>query len=127
MGDMNDGPEFDIHAALLGGCFLEPLMGSIWDPGRIFYNTHTSFPIKDRWTIDFLDRVVNPLGSSKYGQPAELRSWIDHILVSPELINSVVPDSAGIFHKKPTVPKLPAKYRKMRGTDHHPPYVILKL
>ena len=29
MGDMNDGPEFDIHAALLGGCFLEPLMGSI--------------------------------------------------------------------------------------------------
>lgn len=127
MGDMNDGPEFDIHAALLGGCFLEPLMGSIWDPGRIFYNTHTSFPINDRWTIDFLDRIVNPLGSSKYGQPTELRSWIDHILVSPEIKESVVPNSAGIFHKKPTVPKLPAKFKKVRGTDHHPPYVTLDL
>ena len=127
MGDMNDGPEFDIHAALLGGCFLEPMMGSIWDPGRIFYNTHSSFSVKDRWTIDFLDRVVNPLGVSRYGQPAELRSWIDHILVSPELKNSVVPNSAGIFHKKASVPKLPAKYRRMRGTDHHPPYVTLGL
>jgi hypothetical protein len=127
LGDMNDGPEFDIHAALLGGCFLEPLMGSIWDPARIFHNTHSSFPVADRWTIDFLDRVVNPLGRSRYGQPSELRSWIDHILVSPELKGAVVPNSAGILHKQPSVPKLPSKYRTMRGTDHHPPYVILDL
>jgi len=127
LGDMNDGPEFDIHAALLGGCFLEPLMGNIWDPVRIFYNTHTSFLIKDRWTIDFQDRVVNPLGRSRYGQPTELRSWIDHILVSPELKGAVVPNSADILHKQPSVPKLPSKYRKMRGTDHHPPYVTLDL
>ncbi len=127
MGDMNDGPEFDIHAAMLGGCFLEPLMGSIWDPARIFHNTHGSFPVADRWTIDFLDRVVNPLGRSRYGQPSELRSWIDHILVSPELKGSVVPNSAGIIHRQPSVSKLPSKYRTMRGTDHHPPYVTLDL
>ncbi|MDD2900802.1 MAG: endonuclease/exonuclease/phosphatase family protein [Syntrophales bacterium] len=127
MGDMNDGPEFDIHAALLGGCFLEPLMGSIWDPVRIFHNTHTSFPTKDRWTIDFLDRVVNPLGSSKYGQPSELRSWIDHILVSPELKSSVVPNTAGILHKQPSILGLPGKFKGVRGTDHHPPFVALDL
>ena len=127
LGDMNDGPEFDIHAALLGGCFLEPLMGSIWNPERIFYNTHTSILIKDRWTIDFQDRVVNPLGRSRYGQPTELRSWIDHILVSPELRRTVVRNSAGILHRQPSVAKLPIKYRKMRGTDHHPPYVTLDL
>lgn len=127
LGDMNDGPEFDIHAALLGGCFLEPMMGSIWDPARIFHNTHSSFPIVDRWTIDFLDRVVNPLGRSRYGQPSELRSWIDHILVSPELKEAVVPNSAGILHKQPSVPKMPNNYRTMRGTDHHPPYVTLDL
>jgi len=127
MGDMNDGPEFDIHAALLGGCFLEPLMGSIWDPVRIFHNTHASFPSKDRWTIDFQDRVVNPLGPSRYGQPSELRSWIDHILVSPELKSSVVPDTAGILHKQPSTPRLPKKFKAVRGTDHHPPFVVLDL
>ncbi len=127
LGDMNDGPEFDIYSALLGGSFLEPLMGSIWDPSRVFHNTHTTFPNKDRWTIDFRDRVVNPLKSSRYGQPAELRSWIDHILVSPKLKDSVVQDSAGILHKKPRVPGLPSKHRRMRGTDHHPPYVTLDL
>lgn len=127
MGDMNDGPEFDVHAALLGGCFLEPLMGSIWDPGRIFHNTHASIPSKDRWTIDFLDRVVNPLGTSKYGQPSELRSWIDHILVSPELKSSVVPQSAEILHKQPRVPGLPKKFKSLRGTDHHPPFMVLDL
>ena len=129
LGDMNDGPEFDIHAALLGGCFLEPLMGSVWDPARVFYNTHASFPIKDRWTIDFQDRVVNPMGRSRYGQPTELRSWIDHILVSPELKNSVVPGTAGILHKQPRVLGLPKKYKRelKRGTDHHPPYVTLDL
>ncbi len=127
LGDMNDGPEFDIYSALLGGSFLEPLMGNIWDPNRIFHNTHISVPPRERWTIDFQDRVVNPLRSSRYGQPTELRSWIDHILVSPELRDSVVQGSAGILHKQPRVQGLPTKYRSIRGTDHHPPYVTLDL
>lgn len=127
MGDMNDGPEFDIYAALIGGCFLEPVMGSIWDPKRIFYNTHVSTDIKNRWTIDFLDRIVNPLEAAKYGQSKELRSWIDHILVSPELKDSIVPNSADILHKQPKILGIPKKYASMRGTDHHPPYVTLDL
>lgn len=127
LGDMNDGPEFDIHAALLGGAFLEPVMGSIWSPNRILHNSHEIINKEHRWTIDFKDRVVNPLGKSRYGQPSELRSWIDHILVSPELKNSVVQNSARIYHKKPKVHGMPTKFSKIKGTDHHPPYVALDL
>lgn len=127
MGDMNDAPEFDVYAALLGGCFLEPIMGSIWDPNRIFHNTHVSFPTKNRWTIDFYDRIVNPLERSKYGQPSELRSWIDHILVSPELKDCVKAETTGILHKQPAVKGLPRRFAGMRGTDHHPPYVVIRL
>jgi len=128
MGDMNDGPEFDIYAALLGGYFLEPVMGSVWDPSRILFNTHAAYkPKKDRWTIDFKDRVVNPLEASRYGQPAELRSWIDHILVSPELKDAIVKGTPKILHKQPRVPGLPKKYAGVRGTDHHPPFVTLDL
>lgn len=127
MGDMNDAPEFDVYAAMLGGCFLEPIMGSIWDPKRIFHNTHASLPTKDRWTIDFYDRIVNPLERSKYGQPSDLRSWIDHMLVSPELKDRVRAETAGILHKQPTVKGLPKQFAGMRGTDHHPPYVEICL
>lgn len=124
MGDMNDGPEFDTYAALLGGAFLEPVMGSVWDPKRVFHNAHAGVPPKDRWTIDFRDRVVNPLTELKYGGRAELRSWIDHILLSPELQDSVVPGSARIFHHRPK----PVPGRSMpKPTDHHPPYVTLNL
>jgi exonuclease III len=121
LGDMNDGPEFDIHAALLGGAFLEPVMGSVWDPRRVFHNTHADLKPKDRWTIDFQDRIVNPLGRSKYGAPTDLRSWIDHILVSPELRDSVVPGSAKIYHHGSSGSS------RIKPTDHHPPYVTLKL
>ncbi|ODS41350.1 MAG: hypothetical protein A7315_06545 [Candidatus Altiarchaeales archaeon WOR_SM1_79] len=127
MGDMNDGPEFDKYAAMLGGGFLEPVMGSIWHPNKIMYNPHYPLDKKDRWTIDFLDRVVNPLGTSRYGMPSEMRSWIDHILVSPELKECIVKDSTGILHEQPRVPELPKELRGMKGTDHHPPYVTLDL
>ncbi len=127
MGDMNDGPEFDIHAALLGGAFLEPVMGSVWDPARVFHNSHAWYPAKDRWTIDFQDRVVNPLENAKYGNPADMRSWIDHILLSPELKESVAAGSAGILHAEPEVTEAPDRYRRLRATDHHPPYVTLDL
>lgn len=127
LGDMNDGPEFDIYAALLGGAFLEPVMGSIWDPVRILHNCHQKVKKDQRWTIDFQDRIVNPLGKSRYGQPSELRSWIDHILISPELKSSIIPDSTGIFHGQTAVPGIPAEFRNIKGTDHHPPYVMLDL
>lgn len=122
LGDMNDGPEFDNQFALLGGAFLEPVMGSIWEPKKVFSNTHMYFPEKDRWTIDFKDRVVNYLESSRYGQPSELRSWIDHILVSPDLSDKVIYENVGIIHNEPKVSEVPGKYKTGRATDHHPPY-----
>jgi exonuclease III len=127
MGDMNDSPKFDVYFAMLGGAFLEPVMGSVWDPVRIMHNCHATIKKGDRWTIDFKDRVVNPLDRSRFGQPAELRSWIDHILVSPQLKDSVVPKSFGILHKQPRVEGLPKKHWGMRGSDHHPPYVTLDI
>ncbi len=127
MGAMNDGPEFDAQSALQGGAFLEPVMGSVWDPARIFSNAHAFCPIKDRWTIDFQDRVVNPLEDARYGVPAEMRSWVDHILLSPELKDCIAPGSAGILHTEPEVAEAPEAHRSLRGSDHHPPFVTLDL
>lgn len=124
MGDMNDGPEFDVYAAMLGGAFLEPIMGSVWDPVKVFHNPHHTLKKDVRWTIDFKDRVVNPLEATKYGTPTDLRSWIDHILLSPALRLAVVPGSAQIKHHRP---KLVAGHGLMKPTDHHPPFVTVAL
>jgi endonuclease/exonuclease/phosphatase family metal-dependent hydrolase len=127
LGDFNDGPEYDAYSAVLGGgSFLEPVMGSVWAPDKVFTN-HAGYPRERRWTIDFADRILNPLSRSRYGQPTEMRSWIDHILVSPALRGRVVAGSAKIAHRQPRVLGLPADHARMRGTDHHPPYVTLDL
>jgi exonuclease III len=127
LGDMNDSAEFDIYSAELGGSFLVPVMGNVWDPSRIFTNPHAGIHEDERWTIDFKDRVVNPLQEVRYGLPADMRSWIDHILVSPELRTSVVPDSATIHHVQPVPTGWDRVPRGTRGTDHHPPSISLEL
>lgn len=114
MGDFNDGPEFDVDAAMIGGGFLEPVMGSVWDPRRVLHDPHQGMDPKERWTIDFADRIVNPMKESKFGDPTTLRSWIDHILFSPDLTGGIVEGSAGIARHE-TGPGAP--------TDHHPPFV----
>jgi hypothetical protein len=119
MGDFNDGPEFDVDAQLIGGGFLEPVMGSVWDPRRVLHNPHLALKPADRWTIDYADRILNPLAHSKYGQPTTLRAWIDHILFSPELAETIEPGSAQIAHHRTSGPDVP--------TDHHPPYVTADL
>jgi endonuclease/exonuclease/phosphatase family metal-dependent hydrolase len=128
LGDFNDGPEYDVYSAVLGGgSFLEPVMGTVWAPEKVFTNTHADHPHERRWTIDFADRILNPLTQSRYGRPAEMRSWVDHILVSPALRDCIVPGSAKIAHRQPTVPGLPEAHATIRGTDHHPPYATLDL
>jgi endonuclease/exonuclease/phosphatase family metal-dependent hydrolase len=128
LGDFNDGPEYDVYSAALGGgSFLEPVMGSVWQPDKVFTNTHADHPERTRWTIDFADRILNPLTDSRYGQPTEMRSWIDHILVSPALRGSIVAGTAQIAHRQPAAPGPPAAHARLRGTDHHPPYVTLEL
>ena len=101
--------------------------GSVWQPDRVFTTTHADHPERTRWTIDFADRILNPLADSRYGQPTEMRSWIDHILVSPALRGSIVAGTAQIAHRRPAAPGLPAAQARPRGTDHHPPYVTLEL
>jgi hypothetical protein len=124
---MNDSAEFDIYAARLGGAFLDRVIGSIWDPMRIFSDPHHAIDLKDRWTMDYKDRVVNPLAESRYGMPTDLRSWIDHILVSPELRSTIVSGTAVIHHGQPLATGMPAGGKRIRGTDHHPPSVTLDL
>ncbi|MGH9277204.1 MAG: endonuclease/exonuclease/phosphatase family protein [Acidimicrobiales bacterium] len=127
MGDLNDSAEFDIYAAKIGGAFLIPVMGSVWDPVRIFRNVHADVAQKERWTIDFQDRVVNPMTESRYGMPTAMRQWIDHILVSPELAAAVVPGTAVIHHQQPVPAGWTGTRPRGRGTDHHPPSVTLEL
>jgi endonuclease/exonuclease/phosphatase family metal-dependent hydrolase len=127
LGDLNDSAEFDIYSAQLGGSFLMSVMGNVWDPLRVFTNPHHGIDRRQRWTIDFKDRVVNPLQEVRYGMPASMRSWIDHILVSPGLRTSLVPDSATIHHTQPVPAGWDRVPRGARGTDHHPPSVSLEL
>jgi hypothetical protein len=90
MGDMNDGPGLDPFEALIGSSFVETVMGSIFDPDKIFHNvlwhfTKTSETRKNLWTAQFPDPIVNnPLGY-------EHRVWIDHIIVSRDMTK---PDNA---------------------------------
>jgi exonuclease III len=119
MGDFNDGPELDVDAQLIGGGFLEPVMGSVWEPRRVMHNPHAGLRAADRWTIDYADRILNPLVQSRYGQQTTMRSWIDHILFSPELAETVEAGSAQIEHHNTRRADAP--------TDHHPPYVTADL
>lgn len=86
MGDMNDGPGLDAFEALIGSSFVETAMGSVFDPDRIFHNvlwhyTNSSQSKKDLWTAQFPDPIVNnPLGWKH-------RVWIDHIILSKDILD----------------------------------------
>ncbi len=77
MGDMNDGPGLDPYEKMVGKSFVETVMGSVYEPQNIFYNTLWSPDKKRIWTASFKDPIV----SSPYGKKHYV--WIDHILVSP--------------------------------------------
>jgi hypothetical protein len=90
MGDMNDGPGLDAFESIVGKSFVETVVGSVFEPDGIFHNvlwhmTGTSKTRKDLWTAEFPDPIVNnPLGW-------EHRIWIDHILVSPSMLENDSP------------------------------------
>ncbi len=90
MGDMNDGPGYDAYEMKLGKSFVETVMGSVFEPGNIFHNTlwwmsQSSATKEDLWTVEFPDPIVeNALGYKH-------RVWIDHILVSPDLLKPESP------------------------------------
>lgn len=85
MGDMNDGPGLDAFEKLLGLSFVETVMGSVFQPEKVLHNTlwwmsRNSDTRKDLWTADFPDPIV----STPFGM--RHRVWIDHILVSPDML-----------------------------------------
>ncbi|TKJ32455.1 hypothetical protein CEE39_05340 [bacterium (candidate division B38) B3_B38] len=90
MGDMNDGPGLDPFEKMIGRSFVETVMGSVYNPGKIFHNalwwmTKESGLKKQLWTADFPDPIVShPLGYRH-------RVWIDHILVSPDMLRPANP------------------------------------
>jgi hypothetical protein len=82
LGDMNDGPGLDAFERKLGKSFVETTMGDVFNPQNIFRNALVHLPENDRWTADFSDPIVtNPRGFNH-------RVWIDHILVSPDLVDA---------------------------------------
>ncbi len=117
MGDMNDGPGLDAFESIVGKSFVETVIGSVFEPDGIFHNvlwhmTRTSKTKKDLWTADFPDPIVNnPLGWKH-------RIWIDHILVSPNMLENDSPvkyvmDSGQIGKKNPD---------SRKASDHFPVY-----
>ena len=80
LGDMNDGPGLDAHERNLGKSFVETLMGNVFKPQNIFHNALFHIENENRWTADFPDPIItNPMGFKH-------RVWIDHILVSPDMM-----------------------------------------
>ena len=90
MGDMNDGPGLDPFEKMIGKSFVETVVGSVYQPDGIFHNalwwmTMESGLKKQLWTADFPDPIVShPLGYRH-------RVWIDHILLSPDMLQPTNP------------------------------------
>jgi endonuclease/exonuclease/phosphatase family metal-dependent hydrolase len=105
LGDLNDGPGLDAFERVLGGSFVETLMGSVFEPERVLHNalawmTRTAADREQLWTADFPDPIVN---ATQWRH----RIWIDHVLASPDLLApgaplAVVRDSGRIAAKDRT-------------------------
>ena len=122
MGDMNDGPGLDPFERMMGRSFVETVMGSIYNPGEIFHNvlwwmSENAGSRKDLWTADFPDPIVaSPLGYRH-------RVWLDHILVSPDMLSS---DNKVRYVTGSG--KIGAKNRNSReASDHYPVYCKIEV
>jgi endonuclease/exonuclease/phosphatase family metal-dependent hydrolase len=100
MGDFNDSPELDSYEKQLGLSALETLMGSVFEPDRIFHNVFS------HWRTD--SELSRKLFSSEFVDPIVCNSrprkvWLDHILLSPHFRSrqesmSHVVDSSMIYN-----------------------------
>ncbi len=118
MGDMNDEPGLDEYQKQVGASSIETLMGSIFEPKKIMHNTlwHLSSEDHNRelWTAEFPDQIIS------YSK--NHRVWIDHILVSPDMIDSenklrYVMDSGSICQKDEIA---------KAASDHYPVFCQLE-
>jgi len=80
MGDFNDSPGLDSYEKQIGISALETLMGSVFEPDRIFHNVFS------HWRKD--PDLARKLFSSSFIDPIVCNSqprrvWLDHILLSP--------------------------------------------
>ncbi len=84
MGDLNDEPGLDSMERMLGFSALETIMGNVFAPELIMHNVHWHMNSKPKlarqlWTTEYPDLIVQNFGLH--------RGWLDHILVSPNLVN----------------------------------------
>lgn len=122
MGDMNDGPGLDPYERMVGRSFVETLMGSLYEPHRILHNvlwwmSMDSASKKQLWTADFPDPIVN------HPRRARHRVWIDHILLSPSMLQPAasvryVMNSGGIGAKTKDAEK---------ASDHFPVFARVEI
>jgi Endonuclease/Exonuclease/phosphatase family len=121
LGDLNDGPGLDAFERVLGGSFVEIVMGSVFEPERVLHNalawmSRTAADREQLWTADFPDPIVN---ATQWRH----RIWIDHILASPDLLApgaplAVVRDSGRIAAKDAT---------SRKASDHFAVYCRLRV
>ena len=101
MGDFNDEPGLDSVERMLGVSALETMMGSVFEPEKIFHNALSHMckdPAlkRDLWTTEYPDLIVQNLQKHK--------GWLDHILVSPNMLRPectarIVPASGKVAEK----------------------------
>ncbi len=123
IGDLNDGPlaeefeeEFMIHN------IVDELVGSIMRPDLIMKHAMEPTQMAQAWTAEF----HNPLMGNEL-----TRELIDHIMVSPALINgdggiNLVPDSAIVEHAVFDA-NSDGLRRSQRPSDHRPISVSLRV
>ena len=101
LGDFNDEPGLDSVERMLGVSALETMMGSVFEPEKIFHNALAHMckaPALKRelWTTEYPDLIVQNLQKHK--------GWLDHILVSPNMLRPdcaarIVPASGRVAEK----------------------------
>jgi len=113
MGDINDEIGLDHFQKMLGASAVETIMGDIFHPDKLMHNALWHLieekGIDNIWTVEYPEPIVDNDKSHK--------SLIDHIFVSPSMLNSnspirLVENSGSVFDEKVA----------MEASDHLPIY-----
>ncbi len=98
-GDFNDDPGMDHFERILGKSSVEAVMGSVWQPEKMFTNVLGYRFLENDfiYTLEFRDRVMHNAASRK--------AWLDHILVSPAISQGraylkLVEQSGEVLHNR---------------------------
>lgn len=117
MGDINDEIGLDYFQKILGASAVETIMGDIFHPDKLMHNALWHLieekGIDNIWTVEYPEPIV--------GSNITHKSLIDHIFISPSMLNSnspiqLVENSGAVFNEKVAI----------NASDHLPIYCDIK-